>query len=402
ATRHSSGQRPCVDDGTQESCVSDIISLKDNCTSAILDACTSDYHDMTSCYMNGCGLVEYLYVMNITNTVCNVPPRSRQSTQIIVGSIFIPLTSIAIVLRLMGRSPFSEAFGTDDFLALIAFVSRGSSMGDTAVMLIGAKNGWGVDMWALSQSEIIQLMKATVATKLAVLFFYLRIFTTEWFKRQAYAMIALCTAYGLAVMFQSAFDCSPPSYYWNRFGETAKGTCVSYVAYRAMPPINVGFDVMVLLLPLPSILRLNLPCVKKIRVTAMFCVGIFIIIAGVLRLTHLYGSITTYNVTYNGGELSYYGVIEADVGVICTCMPPIAVLLKRLFPRWSGSSVDRGYEPFQGSSTPKNQTLRSSLTNSSMGSPTKPQSGSEDNIRLIHLSTEDPHLQKPDKCFSYS
>lgn len=79
-----------------------------------------------------------------------------------------------------------------------------------------------------------------------------------------------------------------------------------------MPPLNIALDVVVMLLPLPLLLKLNLPLAKKVRVISMFSVGILyvlqhllfvysnsgrIIIAGILRLSHLYHSITTYNIT---------------------------------------------------------------------------------------------------------
>lgn len=41
-----------------------------------------------------------------------------------------------------------------------------------------------------------------------------------------------------------------------------------------MPPLNIALDVVVMLLPLPLLLKLNLPLAKKIRVISMFSVGI--------------------------------------------------------------------------------------------------------------------------------
>jgi hypothetical protein len=61
--------------------------------------------------------------MNNTNTVCDIAPRHRQKTQYAVGGVFIFLSTLAVILRLMGRPPFSDAFGTDDVLALIGYVS---------------------------------------------------------------------------------------------------------------------------------------------------------------------------------------------------------------------------------------------------------------------------------------
>ncbi|KAI9370265.1 hypothetical protein BJX61DRAFT_544795 [Aspergillus egyptiacus] len=388
-----------------QSCLPDVaVAMPENCSAIHDSVCATDYSGITTCYENQCGLENYLYAMNITNTLCNIPPRNRKSTQIAVGSAFITITTVVVGLRLTGRPPFSASSGIDDAIGVITYCT---AMAATSLMIRGATIGWGTDMWALSRPDIISQMKIfylgiiffyfTVAiAKLAILFFYLRIFTTPAFKRVTYAIVALCSAYAIAVVFQSAFDCTPVPYYWTRFDGVSQGTCLDYTAFRVMPPINVALDVVVMVLPLPLLLRLNLPLAKKIRVISMFSVGILIIIAGILRLTHLYHSITTYNITYNGGELSYFGIIEADVSVICTCLPAIAALLKRVYPRWFASSAETRYQTFQTEVSPHRGTYRSSTTGR------KPVIGTEDDIHLFTVLSDDSQLQKPGSCRSPS
>ncbi|KAL5342684.1 hypothetical protein BJX70DRAFT_409671 [Aspergillus crustosus] len=278
-------------------------------------------------------------------------------------------------------------------------------MASTSIMLKGTSIGWGTDMWALTRFEIMAQMKlfyigiiffyfSVSVAKLAILFFYLRIFTTRFFKRITYGVIGLCAAYSAAVVFQSAFDCTPASYYWTRFDPESEGTCLSYTAFRIMPAVNIALDVVVMVLPLPLLLKLNLPLAKKVRVISMFSVGILIIIAGILRLAHLYHSITTYNITYNGGELSYFGVIEADVSIICTCMPAIASLLKKVLPRWFASSAETTYRTFQTDVTAKRGTYRSS------GNGNKPAVSDTDEIHLITVLSDGDYLQKPERSRS--
>ncbi|KAL3478856.1 hypothetical protein BJX99DRAFT_256063 [Aspergillus californicus] len=380
--------------------------------------CATDYATVISCYERQCDLRDYLCgipslrvlrlgtdrpdAMNTTHTVCDIPPRSRQSTQIALGSAFIALTTVVVGLRLIGRPPLSASFGIDDAIGLLTYCT---AMTDTVLMIKGAQVGWGTDMWALSRSEIIAQMKffyvgiiffyfSVSVAKLSILFFYLRIFTTRPFKRVTYGVIALCSAYAIAVVFQSAFDCTPASFYWNRFDGVSQGTCLDYAAFKVMPPVNIALDVVVMALPLPLLVRLNLPLAKKIRVISMFSVGILIIIAGILRITHLYHSITTYNITYNGGELSYFGIIEADVSVICTCMPAIAALLKRVLPRWFGSSSETTYRTFQTEMSPRRGTFHSG-TNAR-----QPAEDSEDDIHLFTVMSDDSRLQKPESSFS--
>ncbi|KAL3431599.1 hypothetical protein BDV09DRAFT_188271 [Aspergillus tetrazonus] len=289
--------------------------------------------------------------MGVTSTVCEIPPRNRKSTQLAVGWIFIVLTTSALGLRLMARPPLSASFGIDDGIGIGTYCT---ALVDMILMIHGANLGWGTDMWALQADQIILQMKLFYAgiiafylsvslAKLSILFFYLRIFTTDTFKRIAYTMILLCSAYGVGSVVASILDCMPPSYFWTRFDGVSTGYCVSQTAFKVIPPVNIALDVVVMILPLPLLARLNLPLQKKIRVLSMFSMGVLIIVADILRITHLFHSITTYNITYNGGELSYFGVIESGVGVICICMPAIAALLKRVLPQCFGSLAKQSY-----------------------------------------------------------
>ncbi|KAL3476167.1 hypothetical protein BJX99DRAFT_247022 [Aspergillus californicus] len=370
---------PCA-----ESCLSNVAS-PDNCTSITNSVCTAEYQHLTSCYESQCEpsvyLVESADAMNITNTVCNIPARSQQSAQIGVGAAFITIMTLVVGLRLVGRPPSSPSFRADDVFGLIAY-------------------GWGVDMWEIDPADIASLLKVWISlalfTKLAILLFYLRFFTTRPFKRVIYAVMASCTAWGIAVVFQNLFYCAPVPYFWNRFDGVSQGTCLSLTVIRVMPPINIALDVVVMALPLPALMRLQLPLIRKVRVISMFLVGILTIIAGVLRLTHFYNYIKVYNITYNGGQLAYFGVIEAGVGVVCTCVPAITALLKRVVP-WFDTSAGKRRPMFHDH---KEAALRRRNCRYS-GIASRTQAGSEVTIPLVAISVDGHHLQKPEKCVTH-
>ncbi|KAL4735288.1 hypothetical protein BDV11DRAFT_208638 [Aspergillus similis] len=363
--------------------------------------------------------------MSVTNSFCEIPPRNRKSTQLAVGWSFI----------LMARPPLSASFGIDDGLGVATYVRFDSG----ATTQSGANVGWGTDMWTLQTDQIILQMKLFYAgiiafyvsvslAKLSILFFYLRIFITDSFKRIAYTMIFLCSAYGVGSVVASILDCMPPSYFWTRLDGVSTGHCASQTAFKVIPPINIALDVVVMALPLPLLARLNLPLQKKIRVLTMFSVGVLIIVADILRITHLFHFITTYNITYNGGELSYFGVIECGVGVICTCMPPMAALLKRVLPQCFGSLEKRSYpyrtinshshtEPGTSQSRSQRGTIQSSANvrtnpNSPVSYPAmawggrKGEGKGDGNASDIHLTllpntlVADERIQRPPKSLT--
>jgi hypothetical protein len=82
---------------------------------------------------------------------------------------------------------------------------------------------------------------------------------------------------------------------------------------------------------------------KKIAVGSMFAVGIFVTACSVVRLGTALKWGKSMNPTYDYTNLAIWSLIEITTGVICACMPGIANLMRRAWPRVFGTTVKPSY-----------------------------------------------------------
>ena len=127
------------------------------------------------------------------------------------------------------------------------------------------------------------------ASKLAFLFLYLRIFTSDTFdifRRFIYGTIAFTLAAGLSCAIVSLFQCLPVSYAWTSWDGEHHGHCADMNAQAyANASITIALDVWIIGLPLSQITRLTWSWKKKGQAILMFSVGFLYSLLSPLRNT---------------------------------------------------------------------------------------------------------------------
>lgn len=63
----------------------------------------------------------------------------------------------------------------------------------------------------------------------------------------------------------------------------------------------------------------------------------------ILRLQSLVHFAKSTNPTWDQWDVANWSTIEANVGIICACMPSLRLVLVRMFPRILGSSAKSAY-----------------------------------------------------------
>ncbi|KAL3420446.1 CFEM domain-containing protein [Phlyctema vagabunda] len=241
-----------------------------------------------------------------------------------------------------------ENVGIDDYviivagLAMIPFTGLG--------MLLGFK-GLGKDMWEVPFDNITYIFEIyfidesiffliLALTKTAIILFYLRIFPDRGFRKIAYGMLAINVIWGFVVILITIFQCAPVHYFWERWDKTTNGKCNnSHAQAWASAIVNIVLDLAILILPLPQLLKVALKPKKKFHVCMMFSVGIFVTITSILRLRTLIQFANSHNPLWDYVPATYWSAIEADVGIICACMPAIRSLLGSYFPALFDTSI---------------------------------------------------------------
>ena len=116
-----------------------------------------------------------------------------------------------------------------------------------------------------------------------------------------------------------------------------RGTCIDQNALiYSTAGITIAFDVLVIILPLPRLIALEIPTRKKIAVLVTFALGGFVTICSIIRLRTLvvWGSAT--NVTWYYNPIAIWSNVELNLGVLCACIPATAGLLQRIYSKVTG------------------------------------------------------------------
>lgn len=86
----------------------------------------------------------------------------------------------------------------------------------------------------------------------------------------------------IAFVFAIVFQCSPIPYAWDK---TLAGTCVNVTAiFYSHAGINIVTDVMIYIMPMKMLWGVRRPQKEKIALMVVFAMGIFVCLAGIIRL----------------------------------------------------------------------------------------------------------------------
>lgn len=137
----------------------------------------------------------------------------------------------------------------------------------------------------------------------------------------------------------SIFQCTPIHRAWNR---TLPGHCIDIAkSWYGNAGYSIAMDLIILLLPMPMIASLQLPFGQKAALMFVFALGGFVTITSILRMTTISISTQTPDTTYDIAS-TLWTFIEANVGIICACLPMCRPLLTLFFPRIFPSASSPG------------------------------------------------------------
>ncbi|OAQ61843.1 hypothetical protein VFPPC_07426 [Pochonia chlamydosporia 170] len=155
----------------------------------------------------------------------------------------------------------------------------------------------------------------------------------------AIVMLISQIAYPVAVILVIAIRCQPVYAFWAQLDTGKPVPLDSYNCHIPPKAFLVGnaiptlvTDLLLLLLPLPSIWGLRLPRPKKIGIVAAFGIGLIsVLIVSIVRLNFLAGHIfQDPDITWNSTQVILWSAAEANVGIMCVCLPLLLPVLSKL------------------------------------------------------------------------
>ncbi|KAG0635769.1 hypothetical protein HOY80DRAFT_910196 [Tuber brumale] len=187
--------------------------------------------------------------------------------------------------------------------------------------------------------------------KISILAFYRRLSPAQGYQTAIKVVAVAVTIYTIAMVLVNAFECpKDPTLAW---APTFPKGCNNLVpVYYAQAGFNIFSDVVILVLPLPSLIRLQVSKRKRVALMVIFCIGSIAVIASIVRINALYLFQTSKDIPYDGIFILIWSQVEINVAITSASAPAILPLVKTL----TGTSTT-GKSP--GYSCPKSPKIQS-------------------------------------------
>lgn len=108
--------------------------------------------------------------------------------------------------------------------------------------------------------------------KLSLLAFYLRLApNNQRFRIAVYVMMFVAAGFGIGSILSAALQCIPLTMLWDA---TVTGKCLDVVGfYFANSALNIVTDLIIYLMPIPTLWKLQLPVVQRVGLCAVLGLG---------------------------------------------------------------------------------------------------------------------------------
>ncbi|KID93766.1 MFS transporter, FHS family, L-fucose permease, partial [Metarhizium majus ARSEF 297] len=239
-----------------------------------------------------------------------------QGLMIGLGVAFIILPSIFVGLRLRARHLKIRALQLDDYLCLGALCI---GIVCSALQLHAAISG------QLGQHQVVGEDGEPVLDDPRFLVYENNIFSVRPFRIAVYVMLGLVAAWTISYFFANLFTCFPVTALIEPFYKK----CIDAVPmWLSVVVTDLIVDIGILLMPVPMVLRLQLPWRERLGVLGMFSLGATVCAISATRLATL-GQIGAefmyhYNdMTYYTSPVFYWTNIEMAVAVVSACLPTL-------------------------------------------------------------------------------
>ncbi|KAJ5967749.1 hypothetical protein N7501_003997 [Penicillium viridicatum] len=266
---------------------------------------------------------------------------------VIVTSAFMGLATLTVALRLYTRVYVVKAPGLDDLIIIGALLV---DLAFFAFILLERENGLGIPMSELSVDVLrnhlfwlwllVPFYNMTmVLAKFSALTLYTRLFRPHPFLLATYIVMGCLVIIGLWTTLSGFFFCTPVHAFWSTSAEVRKTKCLPTTpVWFTNAALQTVTDLVILILPMPLLWKLQLPKRQKCGIIVVFGLGImqveltrFIIATSCARMYPLSIMVAGGDYTEANAQAALWSFLEANVSIICICLPPLHPLLSRMF-----------------------------------------------------------------------
>ncbi|KAF4992244.1 hypothetical protein FGRMN_7274 [Fusarium graminum] len=175
----------------------------------------------------------------------------------------------------------------------------------------------------------------TAFSKIALTLFYRRLSPQPWWRWSVYGVLLLVAGYNLAILLVIVFGCFPFEKSWDF--TVLEGSCVDRPAvYICTAALGIGTDLILLVMPLPMILRLQMPRRQKAGLVVLFIIGSATLVTSVVRLVLLVPVVDAHDYTWALSSAIIWIYVEANLLVICASLTTLRRFFLHVSPKFIG------------------------------------------------------------------
>ncbi|KAI0485649.1 hypothetical protein F4859DRAFT_511844 [Xylaria cf. heliscus] len=291
-----------------------------------------------------------------------------------IAVIMIPVTAVAVALRIWDRFGRAQVPGWDDGLIILSWIL---SMVLCATIAALMKYGLGAHRDDVSLQDYTTFLKfqtlasisysiGMTSAKASFAVLYLRLFPVR-------RLVILNKAVITFLLFQATeesliviFKCKPIRRSW--MPDLEDGYCLDlHPLWYTTFAFNFATDIILFMQPILVTRKLRMPVFKRCTIGAMLSLGFFVTGISIIRLTYVI-SIGTDD-TYQLADALIWSAVEVCSLIICSCIPSFGRVTAKI-PHLStalGLSARHGsatYGAQQGDSIPPQRRTRKEYTRS--------------------------------------
>ncbi|KAI9041786.1 uncharacterized protein KD926_006510 [Aspergillus affinis] len=286
--------------------------------------------------------------------------KSVQTWNTVTQSLCITAMTIFFGLRAYTRLSLLNGFWKEDWTCLGAYFL---GICYSIIALIMGHYGGGLHIDDVPIEHLIPFRKTVYVTmvmygptayltKVSLLWIMTRVFKP--FRESViaiYIFLGVMLAYYIPAVIVKIRICDPISKFWS---PSTPGSCLDQNSIiLADAVVSVVSDMIILLLPFPLTLRLQLPMKKKIRVMGILGAGGLACAFSVIRLILIVVTGQSKDGTIAFMRVNMCGNAEIAIGIVCASLPALSALITHVYNEYStngathtsGQDVSKGRNP---------------------------------------------------------
>ncbi|KAI8946484.1 hypothetical protein F4801DRAFT_564470 [Xylaria longipes] len=237
-----------------------------------------------------------------------------------VGVTIVALGSVFVAVRCVSGLSQRKKLLVDDYISILALLLL------AAILAVNYNVDKGFDKPDTSPLWIVRVVIAvnivtpflTWSARAPILFLYINLFGVKtWLRWSSIITLIVTGLLCFSAMVVALSECKP-----SNGTPTGLPVCIQYSTYSGLITgfVSVFVDIVVFLLPIPVILRLQLPMSKRIGLGVVFSSGILAIVASLVGLVYKWES-WKGRAGYLPAEFTL--LFETGAAIIIGCVPAV-------------------------------------------------------------------------------